>query len=418
MGSLSPPEPADATGPDPKRVRFTPPSPKPSPKPSLPAMDVVRLHFVRTAADLDSPPDPAALLPAPYLHQIIPGLEVHGWRSLSVALHIHLPTFSFWIDASGAPADETDTRTDVPALLSPFIKAGLSPSREAFQAAIADPKPLPLTNRVMDYEVAGAKFAVYKETFFRKGPDGELNKNEEFLDYHLRMASLMFLYIDGASFIDDSDPRWETFVVAELSDEKPVSFVGYATTYPFSVLSKDEEGGMTFADRIRVSQVLVSPLHQGCGHGRRMLHAIYAEAKDRKAMEVTVEDPSLGFRLLRDVADLKRSYEAGILKAEERCPKAEEEAVVERLRKELMLTAGQARRCLEVHQLKYIDLENDDEYKGYRLWVKRRLFKENYEVLDSFDKEERKVKLKEIYEGLENEYKGSIVRLKGRKPSG
>lgn len=441
MGSVSPAEPGE---PEAKRVRFNGPDSNGAAaevienepeKATLQATDVVQLRFVHTASDLGSagaagPHEESLTAPAPFLHQIVHGLGVLGWRKLTVALYIHLPSFSYWIDSAGEPADPPQEKdgppqekdgppqTDVPALLTPFIKAGLATSRTSFEATIADTKPPPLKNRVMSYEVAGKKYAVYKESFFETDADGALVKNEAFHDYHLRMASLMFLHIDGASFIDDEDPRWETFVVAEEEDGKPSSFVGYATTYPFSVLSKDDNNAMTFADRIRISQVLVAPLHQGRGHGRKILHAIYTIAKERNALEVTVEDPSLGFRLLRDVTDLKRSYEVGILNSQEGYEKEREEEVVAKLRKELMLTSGQARRCLEVHQLRYIDRQEEEQYKSYRLWVKRRLFKENYEILDNFDKEERKIKLAEIYDGLEKEYSDSIMRLKGRQPSG
>lgn len=435
MASVSPNETGE---PDAKRVRFNaPPEPNGSTeittendpeKATLNATDVVQLRFVSTVSDIAAegaagPHDNALTAPAPFLHQIVHGLKIHGWRSLTVALYVHLPSLSYWIDSAGEAADppqEKDAapQTDVPALITPFIKGGIVSSRTVFEAAIADTKPLPLKNRVIAYETAGKKYAVYKEAFFDHAEDGTLMKNEAFHAYHLRMASLMFIHIDGASFIDDEDPRWETFVVAEEEDDKPVSFVGYATTYPFSVLTKDEHNAMNFAHRIRISQVLVSPLHQGRGHGRKILHAIYKKAEERNALEVTVEDPSLGFRLLRDVTDLKRSYAAGILSPDVASLKEQEEEVITKLRKDLALTVGQAKRCLEVHQLRHINRDDDDQYKKYRLWVKRRLFKENYEILDNFDKEERKVKLAEIYDGLEKEYFESIMRLKGRQPSG
>lgn len=434
MGSVSPSETGE---PDAKRVRFNAPEPNgraevttenDPEKATLNATDVVQLRFVRTASDIAAggaagAHDDSLTAPAPFLHQIVHGLQVHGWRNLTVALYVHLPSLSYWIDSAGIAADppqekDTPPQTDVPALITPFIKGGLVTSRSAFEAAIADTKAPPLKNRVLAYETGGKNYAVYKEAFFEHGEDGALVKNEAFHAYHLRMASLMFIHIDGASFIDDEDPRWEVFVVAEEEGDKPASFVGYATTYPFSMLTKDESNAMTFAHRIRISQVLVSPLHQGRGHGRKILHAIYKKAKERKALEVTVEDPSLGFRLLRDVTDLKRGYAAGLLNPDVAAPKEQEEEIIARLRKELALTVGQAKRCLEVHQLRHINRDDEEQYKKYRLWVKRRLFKENYEILDNFDKEERKVKLAEIYDGLEKEYLESITRLKGRQPSG
>lgn len=429
MGSVSPNE----DEPDRKRVRFTGSEPAPTDptKPStLRANKIVELRFIHGAADLSpsgarEPHEKSLTTNPPFLHQIIPKENVFGWANLSVAIYIHLPSLSYWIDSFGErlelppSASDCPERTDVPTLLAPFVKGGLCETRAAFEEAISEPFVSSLSNCVLQYEKNGRKFAVYKESFVVKGDSGVPVRNEKFLSFHRRMAFLMFIHIDGASFIDDEDPRWEVYVVVEEPDNAPSEFVGYATTYPFSVLRKasEEEGHrMNFADRIRISQVFVSPLQQGKGHGSKLLQAIYKNAKERNAIEVTVEDPSRGFRLLRDVTDLKRSYAAGILDASKTFLPEQESELLALLRKDMLLTAGQAKRCLEVHQLKYTDRENEEKYKKYRLWVKRRLFKENYEVLDNFDKEERKVKLAEIYEDYEKEYLEALSRFVVAKP--
>lgn len=416
-------------GPDRKRVRFTGSDPAPAdvPKPdTLRATNVVELRFIQNTAEI-SPSgaahshDKSHVSSPPFLHQIIPKENVFGWSSLTVAVYVHRPSLSYWIDSSGerlecppgpAVADVPEC-TDVPALLAPFVKGGLYDSRAAFEDAISEPFVSPLSNCVLRYEKNDSKFAVYKEGFVVKAENGAQVRNDTFLNFHRRMSFLMFVHIDGASFIDDEDPRWEVYVVVEEPDNAPHEFVGYATTYPFSVLRKTGEDGraMNFADRIRISQVVVSPLQQGKGHGTKLLHAIYKDAKQRNAMEVTVEDPSRGFRILRDVTDLKRSYAAGILDSSKAFIVEQEPELLSLLRKDMLLTAAQAKRCLEVHQLKYTNREDDEKYKKYRLWVKRRLYKENYEVLDNFDKEERKVKLAEIYEDYEKEYALALSRL-------
>lgn len=429
MGTLS----QDENERDRKRVRFTGPESANGEETkngevaktgALSATSVVELRFMDKPDDLlpagAREPHPEALTSRPpFLHQIVPKETVHGWANLTVAVYVHLPTLSYWIDSDGEHAElpagstEEPERTDVPALLAPFLKGGLCPTRAAFEEAINAPFVSPLKNCILRYEKVGRKFAVYKENFAEKGESGMV-RNEDFHSFHRRMAFLMFVHIDGASFIDDEDPRWEVYVVMEEQGDASPEFVGYATTYPFSVLRKSssEEGqGMRFADRIRVSQVLVSPLQQGNGHGSKLLQAVYKDAKERNAIEVTVEDPSRGFRILRDVTDLKRSYAAGILDPSKAFPREEETTLLELLRKDMLLTSGQAKRCLEVHQLKYTERDDESEYKQYRLWVKRRLFKENYEVLDNYDKEERKTKLAEIYQDYEEEYLAALARL-------
>lgn len=304
--------------------------------------------------------------------------------------------------------------TDVPAMLAPFIKAGLVQTRADFEHQMdVATKPV-LDCRQSTYDRRGRTYTIYGQPFFRTTPDGGLEKDDEFHEFHRRMSFLMFVHIDGASFIDDSDPRWKVFVIMEEVDGRPSAFVGYATVYLFSALAKTEGAGMQFTHRFRVSQVVISPLEQGKGHGGSLLRSIYAYAKAKNAIEVTVEDPSIGFRLLRDVVDLKRAYADAVLN---QTPLVldEEEAVIERLRKDLMLTSGQAKRCLEVHQLRHVDRDDKDQYKKYRLWVKRRLFKDNYEILHNFDKEERKKKLQELYDDYEKEYLRAITRLQHKK---
>lgn len=415
---------ADMSEPDRKRVRFDKPTkeapasdaaPSDSEKKStLRANDVVQLRFLLDASSGETlsaaNPHPPHLTTRPtYLHQIIPNEEVHGWSDLTVAVYIHLPTLYIWIDQAGTEAHED--RTDVSALLIPFVKHGLYSTRAQFLTAIASVPPLPLLNCVATYKRNGEAYAVFKESFYRTVEDGAIVKDIPFHNFHLRMAFLMFIHIDGASFIDHDDPRWEVFVSAKLTDGKPNNFVGYATIYPFSALTKRNGAHATFSERIRISQVFVSPLAQSSGHGSRLLSAVYSDAGLRNAMEITVEDPSSSFRVLRDVTDLKRCYVTSILDPSQDFNSDAEPTMVEAMRTKLLLTGGQARRCLEVHRLRYTNRKDETAYKRYRLWVKRRLYTENVEVLDQFEKDEKKEKLGEIYSNYEEEYLEAIKRL-------
>lgn len=427
---------------------------------ALRANQVVQLRFIRSIDDIS--PDGAAgshpdhLIAHPtYLHQIIPNEQVLGYSSVTAAIYIHQASLFTWIhthktllnqsseddlnpEIEKDPNDDNNqsaqpestkqndnnntesnpmlntTVTNVEALMAPFIKSGRFTTRGAYLEALETPYTMPLSNRVAKYEKDGRHYGIYKEKFFAPDDNGTPVKRDDFHAFHLRMAFLMFINIDGASFIDDDDPRWEVFVVAEEENDKPMAFIGYATTYPFSALRTTESKSITFAERIRISQVFISPLGQAKGHGSQLLQNIYNDAISRNAVEVTVEDPSLGFRLLRDVTDLRLCYERGLLDPSKPLTMDEESELVEKLRTSLLLTLGQAKRCLEVHQLRHTDKDNEDSYKKYRLWVKRRLFKENLEVLDQYDTEERKKKLAEIFEDYEKEYTEAIKRINAR----
>lgn len=407
-------------------------------RPTLPAREVVELRFVRNEADIDKHgaggTHSKILQGRPsYLHQIIPNELVHGWRQASVAIYIHLKSLTHWIDSyldpypprSSVPEDPPPT--DVQALLTPFIKGGLVQTRDQFLAAVAEPFQVPLSNRVAKYSVGSTFFAVYKEKLFETNESGVLVKREAFHDFHRRMAFCMFISIDGASFIDDEDPRWEIFVTVQLENDIPSSFVGYATIYPFAAMTREKRDGasivsnesqkgeprwqVSFVDRIRISQVSILPVFQRCGHGGHLLDAIYEDGHTRRAMEITVEDPSKAFRVVRDVTDLQWAYRHDVLPMKKPVMSECESVTLSTLHSKLLFTIGQARRCLEIHQLRFVNRENEPEYKKYRLWVKRRLMKDNYEEMTQFEPDERKEKLAQLYEDYESEYLVSVRRI-------
>ncbi|KAI0565848.1 histone acetyltransferase type b catalytic subunit [Gracilaria domingensis] len=404
-----------------KRVRFDPTAGADGRGPGLPARDCVQLRFVRSDSSVPSSPlesyDRQLTSVPSFLHQIVPRESVYGWDSLRIAVYVHMRTLATWIDSVGdrSEADPGAEATDVPALLSPFIKDGLCSSRAAFEAVMtSEPSFLPFTNQISSFSADGVRFGIFKEKFLIRDEESNVvSPNTPLLAFHHRMAFLMLIHIDDASFIDVDDERWELFAIARLENGRPVEFVAYSTVYPFSALTSGN-GPMRFAERIRISQVFVMPVFQRSGHGSRLLNAIYEDAQRRNALQITVEDPSPGFRLLRDVTDLRRAYDAGILDADLPLDLAEENNLMEALGTKLLLTPGQARRCVEVHQLRHTNRSDEEAYKKYRLWVKRRLFKANLETLDQYDKEERKEKLAEIYAGLEMEYDTAILRVRYR----
>jgi histone acetyltransferase 1 len=443
---------APAAEPSSKRVRFDPsltPAVSSSGATSavkLDANDVIQLRFVHSSADVHADgaggTHNASLCFNPtFTHQIFPR-GLCGLTAATIALYYTSASLHCWLDCdvrlvdrdrasddaratgadnarspeslAGASHSEQDAMTEesLRNTLGRFIHAGRVTDREEF-LRIADEDsqyvpPVSTGDLVLTYDVQGKsgnrQFSVVRLI---------LATSSDVRDYHKRMQLLMFLFIDGASFIDDSDPRWEIFVILEHVNDVPKYLVGYATVYPFLAMRPGKPRDAFFAERIRVSQVFVLPRYQRGGHGSRLLTAIYKNAHQRGAFEVTVEDPSEGFRLLRDVTDLPRAYEAGVLDANVPLDPEKHAAVCTSLRERLLLTKAQARRCLEVHNLRFVDRENAGDYKTYRLWVKRRLHEEYLEVLDAFSAgDERKAKLGEIYADYEREYLCVVNRLR------
>lgn len=397
-------------------------------RPALLAKDVVQLRFVNSKADVGArgaSGDHASDLTfqPSYLHQIIPNETVHGYEQATVAVYVHLGSLTYWIDsvekvfadddANNSGSDEEAMEmTDVEGLLTPFIKAGLTSTRTQFLSAVQSQPHMPVAHRISKYKHANEWFAIYKERLFvMDKKTGGMVKNEAFHDFHRRMSFLMFVHVEGASFIDDDDPRWEIFVVVKLEEDEPVSFVGYATTYPFAVMQRTEDCNVTFVDRIRISQVAIVPSEWRKGHGGRLIHAIYEDAHSRNAMEVTVEDPNRSFRVLRDISDLTWAYRTGVLPPHSAISYDDEVNLKRELHSKVLITLVQARRCLEVHQLRFVDRNDEHVYKPYRLWVKRRLFTDFVDALERFEAAERKEKLSQLYEETENEYLTSARRV-------
>lgn len=392
-------------------------SPPQTPPSSLDASDVIELRFVRTKNDVHQDgargrhPNELTAHPT-FTHQVFPGGVVHGFASAKAALYYTCGSLTSWLDVDLVPRDNVDQADGEPITavydtLWKFVLAGGVESRREFEEAasrdIAFSHPF-RNDPMLTYSRGDRTFSVFKS---------QLNASAETFDYHKRMQLLMFMHIDGANFIDSTDTRWELFAVLEHVKGVPRYLVGYATVYPFSAIRPGCSLNDGFAERIRISQVFVLPRYQRGGHGTALLSVIYKDASLRKAIEVTVEDPSEGFRLLRDSTDLPRAYDAGIVEPtvsiSQDAPSVSN--AMDRMRKELLVTKAQARRSLEIHELRLVDRGDEVAYKKYRLWVKRRLHHDYVEVLDAFTGDDRKAKLAEIYEDYEKEYLMVVGRL-------
>lgn len=414
--------PSSSDEPSAKRVRLDEPDTPTHTGPKLKARDVVELRFVRKPEDIDAdgaagPHDESRTFAPTFMHQVFPKEEIVGCSSATLAVYVDSLTLSTWIDADFKPLAGVDesVRTPLKKTLAPFIKAGLCSTRAEFESAVRarEPAVSASTKPVARYTARGQRFGVYKEKLAGASASA----------LHKRACFFMFVHIDGASFIDADDPRWELFVVHRLDKRgDPRELVAYATIYPFAAMRSTGNVDDGFAERIRISQVFVMPPQQGRGHGARLLESVYRDAERRGAMEVTVEDPSIGFRLLRDLTDLRRAYKAGILEYKTMLDYEKVGEVTGRMNEKLLIAHTQARRCVEVHQLVHVDKEDEDAYKKYRLWVKRRLHTDFLEVLDFHaekagegkEKEARKTKLSEIYADVEAEYLNVVERLDKR----
>ena len=88
-------------------------------------------------------------------------------------------------------------------------------------------------------------------------------------ELHDRLQFLPLLYVDGANYIDNTDPRWSVYLGVSSNG----TICGFATVYTFYAYPARE--------RLRLSQILVLPPHRGRGVASSLLRRAYDDAARR-----------------------------------------------------------------------------------------------------------------------------------------
>ncbi|ELR24340.1 histone acetyltransferase type b catalytic subunit [Acanthamoeba castellanii str. Neff] len=319
-----------------------------------------------------------------------------------------------------ARGEEQQVITDVPGLLAKWLPpSGVASSFDDFAREVGRPFEPP-GDKIHSYTVESSGGSGTSATDDGTTVEYEIRKGsfamEDLRQYHERIQLFLIWFIDRSSYIDDTDLDWELYFIFEKRrtfGETRYSIVGYATVYPF----------FSFPDqrRLRISQFLILPPFQKQGHGEQLLRAIYREAWGRTGLyesvrDITVEDPSPEFKLLRDITDLRLCLESGFLKGVpgDKIDPEQLRAVQSRFK----LAKSQIEHLHEV--LRYVHLDRCDEQvvTRFRLSVKRRLHKKYQDWLAGFEAgEARKKELDDIYrEEIEGVYSSLARRLRTHLP--
>nr|CAG4644809.1 EOG090X06NC [Leptodora kindtii] len=250
-----------------------------------------------------------------------------------------------------------------------------------------------------------------------------------FRSYHERMQTFLLWYVDAASFIDVDDDRWRYFLIFEkikVDDRTQYAFCGYSTVYLYYAYPN-----MT---RPRISQFLVLPPFQRMGIGAELLNIVYRHfLKDSSILDITVEDPSDNFVRLRDFIDSKNCMQLESFSSEKLRQGFSAEMASE-ARSKLKINKKQARRVYEILRFLATNLSDVDQYRAYRLDVKRRLnlpyrkeasdFKKLQHALNpdelrstmsTSSREQRLDSLEKQYRTLEDQYRSILERLAASK---
>ncbi|KAF5331153.1 hypothetical protein D9619_006050 [Psilocybe cf. subviscida] len=373
--------------------------------------------------------------------------KIYGYRDLSIDLRFASGSLQQYLSVSfSEKLPSTSTVDDVEGTLKKFIPEGYYTDEAEFQKRVEEDattfrppgqlihsytraapnssskgkrkrdnnQPLdPLSEDVVEYEV-------YHATWDTPG----------FRDYHRRMQIFILLYIEAGSYINEDEDTWEFALLFEKRKRKDPNhtttyhFIGYSSLYPFYYYPE--------RIRLRLSQFVVPSPFQRHGHGSELYKAIYQYiSRSPHIAELTVEDPAEAFEDLRDKNDLQmllaneRFMEEGFGPDEARKPARKtgrvstageklavpgkmgppvDKAWAEKWRKDLKMAGRQFQRLIEMLILLHLDPSDKATLRAFRLQVKERLYRFNFEILAQLDEEEKYEKLQETFESVREDY--------------
>jgi len=205
--------------------------------------------------------------------------------------------------------------------------------------------------------------------------------------------------------------------------------MGYSSLYPFYCFPEKI--------RLRLSQFVILPPYQRQGHGSALYNAIYQRVLSQEHVsELSVEDPAEAFEDLRDRNDLKMLLSlkpfmeegfganrpstggaAGPIRRTKSSSGAGKmgppvnKVWVEKWRVQLKIAGRQFHRLVEMLQLLNLDPLDARAFKAFRLQVKERLYRFNYELLVQLEKQERLDKLEETFQNVVEGYRGILAMI-------
>ncbi|XP_033624835.1 histone acetyltransferase type B catalytic subunit-like isoform X2 [Asterias rubens] len=385
--------------------------------------DVIELKLVREEADVFN--DDKIFQPE-FTHQLFGQSEnIFGYKGLKVQLYFTAARLVPYLHMTSSSKVNSKLFDGVKAdnVLKTIIdQLEIQPldNLDKFLTVISDDSTFqPMGDLLHAYSVEGEgparHFEVYSNSITTPG----------FKEYHERLQTFLWWYIDAASYIDTDDEKWDYYTIFErysVDGNKRYAVAGYATAYRY----------YAYPDLIRprISQVLILPPFQRQGHGVHLLEAMYTHFRnDNKVLDVTVEDPSDNFVRLRDFVDCRNCQKLPAFTPPNLgkgfSPEMEKQAL-----EKLKLCKKQVRRVYEILRLRVTDSSNPEEMKEYRLDVKKRLNipfqkqKSDYEkmrrtlkpeelsaTMQGTNLQERQETLENWYQELITSYDGVIERL-------
>ncbi|KAG9126419.1 histone acetyltransferase 1 [Ceratobasidium sp. 392] len=369
---------------------------------------------------------------------------VYGYSNLKInasarSLFLASGSLAMYLNVSSSAKLPAKTADDIEGTLYKFIPPDYNKSFDTFKSVVEKDAVAfkPLGEKIHSYtrRAAGKGKGKGKEAgpVAEDDPDAVVYEvyhstwdTPGFREYHRRMQLFILLYIEGGSYIQEDEDKWEFAVLYErrsrpsnnpqTAPSHTYHFVGYSSLYPF----------WCWPDkiRLRLSQFVILPPYQHAGHGSALYGAIYQLSLAREdVVELTVEDPSEAFEDLRDRNDLKMllslektaTQQAFMHEGEGTSGKfgpPMDKQWAEKWRKDLKIASRQFHRLIEMLILRRLDPSAKQAQKAFRLQVKERLYRFNYEILAQLEKNERLEKLEETFQNVRTDYQRILPMVK------
>ncbi|KAK3106449.1 hypothetical protein FSP39_020292 [Pinctada imbricata] len=346
------------------------------------ANEAIHFKLVRQESDIED--DSKSFFPE-MSHQIFGENEsIFGYRDLRVELYYSAANLTTYLnlqysDKVSPEKDDGLQADNVVQTMAKELAPGFLTNKEEFLHRLPeDANFKPFGDLKHSYKVIKDNeerhFEVYNTDIESPG----------FRAYHERLQTFLLFFIDAASFIDADDERWNFYLLFERykSNGNPMyAIAGYMTVYNYYAYPEKI--------RPRISQVLVLPPFQKQGHCAQLIQTFYNDCYLRpEVLDITVEDPSENFQRVRDYVDVKNCL--GLVSFQpDRLRNGFNDDMVREARDKLKLSRRQARRVYEIMRLKATDTGNPEQYKAYRLDIKRRLnapFQKNGRDFDKLQK--------------------------------
>ncbi|KLO19663.1 histone acetyltransferase type B catalytic subunit [Schizopora paradoxa] len=363
--------------------------------------------------------------------------RIYGYRDLVIDFKFASGSLAQFLAVSYSEKLNSSTVDDIEGTLYKFIPPDYLKNEEDFEKRVEHDAThfKPLGEKIYSYK---RRLALGKGKGKADVASEELNEDDEdvvtyevyhanwdtpgFRAYHRRMQIFILLYIEAGSYIQEDDEGWEFAVLYEKRKrpDKTITyhFAGYSTLFPFYCFPERV--------RMRLSQFVILPPYQRSGHGSELYKAIYNYIlKQPRIAELTVEDPAEAFEDLRDKNDLQMllnnadfmlqglgsssTVSAGLGKGKMGPPA--DKIWVEKWRRDLKMAGRQFHRLVEMLILKYMTPEDVRAMRAYRLQVKERIYKFNFDSLAQLDREERLEKLEETFQSVKDGYQEILSRV-------